>query len=472
MDWRNWEGEERENADRWIDWSLGSKLSASEAPLEKNFMESYSEVRIEDGIDDWVEQRVDVPQPPDDARHQRWVAALWLVAKRPYSGYYEEWQPADYESPGDYGQSSSGFSLSLLFNFFFGPLFSGQVTLGTALSKARESQVSRGKLSGKRGRLGRFDTSQSYCGRTLATRLSLVIIGSRMAGFLVAIDAVEVGGSFSRTRKRTEMLEMATSVAWPGRLEVRWNATRFIAFAVLGKNGNFQVSSVRGRLSESLLLTAIFYLSKLETWISRIGGKSGSGFDVGLVGVFDVSLAVRICSRGRNDDRGGGSFRSGVADCRQTRHHHRRLVGFLILDCRRAGIASCVQVFVGDVPQLSQFDLERDVLGRLPLSEGLLANSRLGSGVDFVVDDHHGDKRQIESTERRENRVAQVLTDEALACLVRIGQRRFPSKKRRNWNDYGQRPTQGNHYQDSFGGPVAYVVYLGDHPVSVERNGH
>jgi len=70
---------------------------------EEDLAEGGAKVRVEDGVDDRVEEAVEVAEPRDDADEQRRVVAS-VGAERPHERQYEERKPADDERPGDDGQ--------------------------------------------------------------------------------------------------------------------------------------------------------------------------------------------------------------------------------------------------------------------------------------------------------------------------------------------------------------------------------
>ena len=83
---------------------------------EQDLAECESEVGIEDGVDDRVEETVDVAEPDDDARQRGRVGAAHRVvaAERLDERRDEERQPADDERPGHDRQRPGGLALSLL----------------------------------------------------------------------------------------------------------------------------------------------------------------------------------------------------------------------------------------------------------------------------------------------------------------------------------------------------------------------
>jgi len=73
-------------------------------PGEEDLTESGPEVGVEDSVDDWVEETVDVAEPDNDARQSRRVRGHRVPAERLYERHDEERQPADDERSGHNGQ--------------------------------------------------------------------------------------------------------------------------------------------------------------------------------------------------------------------------------------------------------------------------------------------------------------------------------------------------------------------------------
>jgi len=80
---------------------------------EQNLAESGAKVRIENGVDDGIQQAVEVAEPSDDADQQRREVAA-VGAERSQQGDDEERKPADDEGPGDDGQRPRRLALPRL----------------------------------------------------------------------------------------------------------------------------------------------------------------------------------------------------------------------------------------------------------------------------------------------------------------------------------------------------------------------
>ena len=151
----------------------------------------------------------------------------------------------------------------------------------------------------------------------------------------------------------------------------------------------------------------------------------------------------------------------------QTEHRRRHCVhDVLVVAIRVAAVA------LGYRPQLGRHRVDgRRRLGRR--LEALLADARLGSLVDLQVDDDHEEGRHVEGADGREDRVHQVLADQALD--VRLLRRRdliLPAQQRRQGDTYRHRPAECDHSHDPPGRPVLDVVDARHGPVAVQRDGH
>ena len=82
-------------------------------PVE-DLAERGPEVRIEDGVDDRVEQAVEVAEPADDADDERREMEAVVAAERADERHDEEREPADDERAGDDGQRACSLALAFL----------------------------------------------------------------------------------------------------------------------------------------------------------------------------------------------------------------------------------------------------------------------------------------------------------------------------------------------------------------------
>lgn len=85
-------------------------VPSSVVPPAQDLLERVPELRTEDGVDDGIQRRVEVPQPQED-RHQVLLEEVRVDGHE--NGHYEERQPAQHEGPGDDGQGLGGFPLPL-----------------------------------------------------------------------------------------------------------------------------------------------------------------------------------------------------------------------------------------------------------------------------------------------------------------------------------------------------------------------
>ena len=83
---------------------------------EQDLAEGRAKVRVEHGVNDGIQQTVEVSEPADYADQQRRIVASF-GAERPHQGQYEERKPADDKRPGDDGERSRRFALSRLGSF-------------------------------------------------------------------------------------------------------------------------------------------------------------------------------------------------------------------------------------------------------------------------------------------------------------------------------------------------------------------
>ena len=80
---------------------------------EQYLTECHPEVRAEDGVDDGIEETVEVAEPQHEAEQQLWVVAAG-AAEGAHDGDDEERQIAADEGAGDDGERARGLALALL----------------------------------------------------------------------------------------------------------------------------------------------------------------------------------------------------------------------------------------------------------------------------------------------------------------------------------------------------------------------
>lgn len=84
---------------------------ASDSSHFDEFLEGLFELIVEDGVNDRVNERVEVAQPGEDIKHER-VKPAALRADGRHQRPHEEGQPAHDERSQDDAQSFGGFTLA------------------------------------------------------------------------------------------------------------------------------------------------------------------------------------------------------------------------------------------------------------------------------------------------------------------------------------------------------------------------